>query len=946
MSDFRSPWEELAPYLARAGETIANAVLQNNNMFLQEKDDAVNQISIALQDPMLSQEDRDFLANKLRGIEGANNMQDLRSWTQTTKPVTRVIEGPGMAPMEGGGVSLGAPTIQLDVGAQPGVTEATADAIATAEQNRQAATLGLQLATPVLENVYSLQSSGFFNQLTPEQQKRVQEIQQNVSTLLSNPSGANAGQLVGFMSELAGIQASVGDIENAQNIAIGAAESLMQSWRERNMQADDALVALGAFKTTPMWEDLPEEIRDLLEAEATNAFGFDPDAYRQEWFGLAVDALRVNSPMALDGAPDEAWKTAASALGIQGWTTLEGEELYDAVREEMLRRSVNDRNVMDWGTSSARIDHLSKFNSDEIYSVLDSDPALKEATTDEELARALRIAQNRERKEAMDSPEVQTAYDVLEAAGNGTTRIDAPGSILSWDDINNALDTLQDTIGLTDQQRAIIEGTLEAQQAGLDAAVAQARRDEVFRAAGIIPEWNINDYRTQILNLESSADAQLLRLRNNVNDEGNPCVFDTVNGGLSFNSGGVCDVLREEFDLTQSEIVRANNIAAKQSTYNIIPGDVNLSGFEYFDTVGTADGPSFLEAVDEIAAMARAGASVEDMNARADELREEAMRGRQRVVPVPTPSATVIDQQAIARLAEINSAMNAGLSSTALIEEYNQLFDEIQRATGLSTQEIERSIISVQETEPRVLFPSETDSVMGQAPDAPAGETPFTGNFSNSVTANMAMGSGFAESRGSENPYAAINDGEADVTGGWSYGKYQLASNVGSVDEFMTFLKLDYPSLYDSLNAAGGADAAQNGTEAFRAAWTRLSELPEFQRAQDKFIEEMYFAPAYSELVAMNYEPTDFHPVVLQALGETKVNVGGNFLSLINALPDTLSSMPPEEAINAIYDYRLRENSDGNLIEYLSSTPEMQDNIRRNLNNVRNNFLRMLRREQ
>jgi hypothetical protein len=89
-----------------------------------------------------------------------------------------------------------------------------------------------------------------------------------------------------------------------------------------------------------------------------------------------------------------------------------------------------------------------------------------------------------------------------------------------------------------------------------------------------------------------------------------------------------------------------------------------------------------------------------------------------------------------------------------------------------------------------------------------------------------------------------------DTTGGWSYGTYQLATIPGTFESFMKFLETSYATLAEPLDDAGGADDAMDGTEEFRAAWTKLAndKGPAFGKAQHEFIKSTHYDKQASKI--------------------------------------------------------------------------------------------------
>ena len=120
------------------------------------------------------------------------------------------------------------------------------------------------------------------------------------------------------------------------------------------------------------------------------------------------------------------------------------------------------------------------------------------------------------------------------------------------------------------------------------------------------------------------------------------------------------------------------------------------------------------------------------------------------------------------------------------------------------------------------------------------GQTPIPpGDYTSDFNFDPELGSLSAryESRG--NP-ATIG---WDSTGGFSYGTYQLAANVGVMNEFHAWLARAHPDLESQLKAAGGASAARAGTDAYKAAWAQVMGTQEGAEAQHEYAVIAYFVP-------------------------------------------------------------------------------------------------------
>lgn len=82
-----------------------------------------------------------------------------------------------------------------------------------------------------------------------------------------------------------------------------------------------------------------------------------------------------------------------------------------------------------------------------------------------------------------------------------------------------------------------------------------------------------------------------------------------------------------------------------------------------------------------------------------------------------------------------------------------------------------------------------------------------------------------------------------DRNGGFSYGMYQIATRTGTMKAFLNFLANENPDFARTLNVAGGADDAFQGTDAFKSAWQELAQDAAFADAQHTFIQTTHYEP-------------------------------------------------------------------------------------------------------
>lgn len=113
-----------------------------------------------------------------------------------------------------------------------------------------------------------------------------------------------------------------------------------------------------------------------------------------------------------------------------------------------------------------------------------------------------------------------------------------------------------------------------------------------------------------------------------------------------------------------------------------------------------------------------------------------------------------------------------------------------------------------------------------------------------------------------------------DRVGGTSYGKYQLASRVGTMDGFLTFLDRTAPDIASRLRAAGTANTGSR-SGAMPSAWKAVARdnPARFEKLQDEFIHNSNYTPAYNAVTkAMGVK--ELHPAMQEVLFSTAVQHG------------------------------------------------------------------------
>jgi hypothetical protein len=114
-----------------------------------------------------------------------------------------------------------------------------------------------------------------------------------------------------------------------------------------------------------------------------------------------------------------------------------------------------------------------------------------------------------------------------------------------------------------------------------------------------------------------------------------------------------------------------------------------------------------------------------------------------------------------------------------------------------------------------------------------------------------------------------------DRVGGTSYGKYQIASKPGSMDQFIQFLDSEAPDLAEKLRAAGPADTGgRKGS--MPTVWKAIaeSEPGRFTALQEGFIRRSHYEPALEAVSRAGFDAESFSPAMKEVLWSTSVQHG------------------------------------------------------------------------
>ena len=180
-----------------------------------------------------------------------------------------------------------------------------------------------------------------------------------------------------------------------------------------------------------------------------------------------------------------------------------------------------------------------------------------------------------------------------------------------------------------------------------------------------------------------------------------------------------------------------------------------------------------------------------------------------------------------------------------------------------------------------------------------------------------------------------------DRHGGTSYGKYQIASRVGTMDRFLNFLDNAAPDIAKTLRTAGPANTGcRQG--AMPNAWRKIAaEQPDrFEALQEKFIYDSHYKPAL-EAVTQNtpLEEGKISSAMQEVLWSTAVQHGPAGAARIFSQ----ASARAGKAGDKNYDKRLINNVYAIRAEQFgSSTEEVQASVRNRMHREKTLALNML----
>lgn len=178
----------------------------------------------------------------------------------------------------------------------------------------------------------------------------------------------------------------------------------------------------------------------------------------------------------------------------------------------------------------------------------------------------------------------------------------------------------------------------------------------------------------------------------------------------------------------------------------------------------------------------------------------------------------------------------------------------------------------------------------------------------------------------------AVSSGSGDA-GGVSYGVSQFATNTGSADGFVSWLKQNNPEM---------ASAFKNykaGTTEFSNAWKQtFSQYGDnFTKVQQRYTYDNYvkkLADAAKKKTGIDYNRS---AALRELIYSTAIQFGPYDLGL-SALGNVTSDMTDEEIVNASYDKKISNYKN----YFKSSSASVQEGVKNRFINERNDVLQLL----
>jgi len=111
-----------------------------------------------------------------------------------------------------------------------------------------------------------------------------------------------------------------------------------------------------------------------------------------------------------------------------------------------------------------------------------------------------------------------------------------------------------------------------------------------------------------------------------------------------------------------------------------------------------------------------------------------------------------------------------------------------------------------------------------------------------------------------------------DSAGGASYGRFQIATKVGTMDAFLSFCSRRFPLVHERLNRVRSDMGDRHGV--FARTWIELAEQRQIQQAEYEFIFPTHYTPSYDRLDKAPQEVVNRWASLREVLWSTAVQHG------------------------------------------------------------------------
>jgi hypothetical protein len=153
-----------------------------------------------------------------------------------------------------------------------------------------------------------------------------------------------------------------------------------------------------------------------------------------------------------------------------------------------------------------------------------------------------------------------------------------------------------------------------------------------------------------------------------------------------------------------------------------------------------------------------------------------------------------------------------------------------------------------------------------------------------------------------------------DGRGGTSYGKYQIASGVGTMGRFLDYLDAKAPDISARLSRSGPANTGGRGGS-MAGEWKRIAqESPKrFEALQHEFIRDTHYQPALKSITLVSGEDVSKRSqAVREVLWSTAVQHGPSgaadiFSSALDKLQDKGKAVADKALIEEVYAQRMTQ---------------------------------------